>query len=174
MTTQTSAKPNLVVYPGTFDPITFGHIDIIKRALQLFDTVIVAIALNPSKSPLFSLNERIEMIRACFPEEKERVLVDSTSGLIAEYAARKNARAIIRGLRAVSDFDYEFQLALMNRELERHLDTLFLMPGLRWIFLSSSIVRDAARHGGDVSKLVPEHVEKMLKDKFPRYGAQQD
>lgn len=172
MTTELSTKPNLVVYPGTFDPITFGHIDIIKRALMLFDKIIVAIALNPSKTPLFTLEERMEMIRQSFPEEAERIIVDSTSGLIAEYAARKNARAIIRGLRAVSDFDYEFQLALMNRELERQVDTIFLMPGLRWIFLSSSIIRDAARHGGDISRLVPVHVEAMLKTKYPKHAAQ--
>ena len=114
----------------------------------------------------------MEMIRQSFPEEAGRIIVDSTSGLIAEYAARKNARAIIRGLRAVSDFDYEFQLALMNRELERQVDTIFLMPGLRWIYLSSSIIRDAARHGGDISRLVHVHVEAMLKTKYPKHAAQ--
>jgi pantetheine-phosphate adenylyltransferase len=168
MTTPAPAKPTLAIYPGTFDPITYGHIDIIKRALNLFDKVIVTIAINPGKSPLFSLAERIAMIRDAFPDEGDRVQVDSVSGLLVAYAVSRKANAIVRGLRAVSDFDYEFQLALMNRKLEREVDTIFLMPGLRWIFISSSIIRDAARHGGNVSDLVPGHVEKMLKEKFPR------
>lgn len=168
MTTPPPAKPTLAIYPGTFDPITYGHIDIIKRGLNLFDQIIVTIAINPGKNPLFSLDERMAMIRDSFPDEGQRIQVDSVSGLLVEYAVTRKANAIIRGLRAVSDFDYEFQLALMNRKLERDVDTIFLMPGLRWIFISSSIIRDAARHGGNVGDLVPEHVEKMLKEKFPR------
>ena len=168
MTTPPPAKPTLAIYPGTFDPITYGHIDIIKRGLNLFDQIIVTIAINPGKNPLFSLDERMAMIRDSFPDEEQRIQVDSVSGLLVEYAVTRKANAIIRGLRAVSDFDYEFQLALMNRKLERDVDTIFLMPGLRWIFISSSIIRDAARHGGNVGDLVPEHVEKMLKEKFPR------
>ena len=168
MTTPPPVKPTLAIYPGTFDPITYGHIDIIKRGLNLFDQIIVTIAINPGKNPLFSLDERMAMIRDSFPDEGQRIQVDSVSGLLVEYAVTRKANAIIRGLRAVSDFDYEFQLALMNRKLERDVDTIFLMPGLRWIFISSSIIRDAARHGGNVGDLVPEHVEKMLKEKFPR------
>lgn len=168
MTTPPPAKPTLAIYPGTFDPITYGHIDIIKRGLNLFDQIIVTIAINPGKNPLFSLDERMAMIRDSFPDEEQRIQVDSVSGLLVEYAVARRANAIIRGIRAVSDFDYEFQLALMNRKLERDVDTIFLMPGLRWIFISSSIIRDAARHGGNVGDLVPEHVEKMLKEKFPR------
>ncbi len=163
-----STKPNgesIAIYPGTFDPITNGHLDLINRGLCLFDKVIVAIAVNPGKTPLFSLEERKKMILDCYMDE-ERVSVDTVSGLLVEYAARNNARAIIRGLRAVSDFDYEFQLALMNRKLERSVESVFLMPGFRWIFISSSIVKDAARHGGNVSGLIPEHVEKMLIGKF--------
>ncbi len=163
-----SAKPNgesIAIYPGTFDPITNGHLDLINRGLCLFDKVIVTIAINPGKKPLFSLEERKRMILECYTDE-ERVEVDSVSGLLVEYAAQRQARAIIRGLRAVSDFDYEFQLALMNRKLERSVESVFLMPGFRWIFISSSIVKDAASHGGDVSGLVPEHVEKMLVEKY--------
>ncbi len=158
--------PSISIYPGTFDPITNGHIDIINRALNLFDTVLVAVAINPGKTPLFTLEERIEMIRGVFDEKSSRVRVVSVSGLLVEYAVRQKARAIIRGLRAVSDFDYEFQLALMNRKLEREVDTIFLMPGLRWIFISSSIIKDAARHGGDISDMVPPYVSEMLKSKF--------
>ncbi len=163
-----SAKPNgesIAIYPGTFDPITNGHLDLINRGLCLFDKVIVTIAINPGKKPLFSLDERIKMINDCYTEE-DRVEVDSVDGLLVEYAAKRNARAIIRGLRAVSDFDYEFQLALMNRKLERSVESVFLMPGFRWIFISSSIVKDAASHGGNVGGLVPEHVEKMLIAKY--------
>ena len=158
-------KTHSIIYPGTFDPITNGHLDLINRGLCLFDKVIVTIAINPGKKPLFSLDERKEMILECYTEE-DRVEVDTVSGLLVEYAAQRNARAIIRGLRAVSDFDYEFQLALMNRKLERSVESVFLMPGFRWIFISSSIVKDAASHGGDVGGLVPEHVEKMLIDKY--------
>jgi len=163
-----SSKPNgesIAIYPGTFDPITNGHLDLINRGLCLFDKVIVTIAINPGKEPLFSLDERKEMILECYTEE-DRVEVDTVSGLLVEYAALRNARAIIRGLRAVSDFDYEFQLALMNRKLERSVESVFLMPGFRWIFISSSIVKDAASHGGNVGGLVPEHVEKKLIDKY--------
>ena len=159
-------RPTLVVYSGTFDPITNGHIDIVNRALSLFDKVIIAIARNSTKTPLFSMEERAEMINACFADAAERVEVDTVSGLLVEYAKRRGANAILRGLRAVSDFDYEMQLALINRKLERDIDTVFLMPGLRWIFISSTIIRDAARHGGDISDLVPPHVHIALKNKF--------
>ncbi|MDR3088350.1 MAG: pantetheine-phosphate adenylyltransferase [Desulfobulbaceae bacterium] len=159
-------RPTLVVYPGTFDPITNGHTDIVRRALHLFDKVIVAIAKNPNKTPLFSLEEREDMIRKCFLDESERVEVDTTCGLLVEYAAGRGASAIIRGLRAVSDFDYEMQLALVNRKIDREIDTIFLMPGLRWIFISSTVVRDVARHGGDVGELVAPHVQIALKKKF--------
>jgi pantetheine-phosphate adenylyltransferase len=159
---------SLAVYPGTFDPITNGHVDLVNRVLDLFDSVIVAVAINPGKTPLFTLDERIGMIQEVFREQTSRVRVESVSGLLVEYAAQQKARAVIRGLRAVSDFDYEFQLALMNRKLEREVDTVFLMPGLRWIFISSSIIKDAARHGGDVSDMVPACVNEMLKRKLAR------
>lgn len=159
-------RKSLAIYPGTFDPITMGHLDIIDRALNLFDRVIIAIAINPGKKPLFSLEERIKMVEQCFPNDYSRIEVEAVSGLLVQYAADKQASAIIRGLRAVSDFDYEFQLALMNRKLEREVDTIFLMPGFRWIYISSSIIKDAALHGGDVCELVPEHVNQQLLTKF--------
>jgi pantetheine-phosphate adenylyltransferase len=156
----------IVVYPGTFDPITMGHLDIVNRALQLFDRVHIAVAVNATKMPLFTLEERMRMIRQCFPPGEERIVVESVSGLLVDYAYTRGAKAIIRGLRAVSDFDYEFQLALMNRRLEREVETVFLMTGFRWIYISSSIIKEAARHGGDVSGLVPDHVCEMLREKF--------
>ena len=165
LTTSYSQK-SLGVYPGTFDPITMGHLDIIDRGLNLFDKIIIAIAINPGKKPLFSLEERVEMAKQCFPNDYSRIEVDTVSGLLVEYAANRGAKAIIRGLRAVSDFDYEFQLALMNKKLKREVDTIFLMPGFRWIYISSSIIKDAARHGGDVEDLVPEHVSRKLIDVF--------
>lgn len=163
-----AAKTNkrIAVYPGTFDPITGGHLDIINRALTLFDHLIIAVAINADKQPVFSLEERKEMIRKCFPKDEKRITVDSVSGLLVDYAYKNGATAIIRGLRAVSDFDYEFQLALMNRRIERDVETVFLMTGFRWIYISSSIIKDAARHGGDVSGLVPDHVCERLRERF--------
>lgn len=158
---------SIAVYPGTFDPITMGHVDIIDRALNLFDEVIVAVAVNASKDPVFSLEERIWMIEKTFLNG-ERIKIRSVSGLLVDYAYRQKAKAIVRGIRAVSDFDYEFQLALMNRKLEREVESVFLMPGFRWIYISSSIIKDAARNGGDVSDLVPPHVNDMLIKKFSK------
>ncbi|MFC1512844.1 pantetheine-phosphate adenylyltransferase [Thermodesulfobacteriota bacterium] len=162
----TKTSKRIAVYPGTFDPVTKGHLDIINRALTLFDRVIIAVAINATKQPVFSLQERMEMIRQCFPADEKRIEVDSVSGLIVDYAYTKGANAIIRGLRAVSDFDYEFQLALMNRRIEREVETVFLMTGFRWIYISSSIIKDVARHGGDVSGLVPDHVCERLRQRF--------
>lgn len=156
----------IAVYPGTFDPITMGHLDIINRSLTLFDKVIVVIAVNSAKEPLFSVEERLQMIKNCFPAGEDRIVVDTADGLLVDYAYTKGAKVIIRGLRAVSDFDYEFQLALMNRRIEREVETVFLMTSFRWIFISSSIIKDAARHGGDVSGLVPDHVCEKLREKY--------
>jgi pantetheine-phosphate adenylyltransferase len=158
--------PTTVVYPGTFDPITNGHIDIIKRALQMYDKVVIVIAINATKEPLFTIEERINMIKRCFRNNNDRISIDTTDGLIVDFALEKGACAIVRGLRAVSDFDYEFQLALMNRKLQRKVETVFLMTGFRWIYISSSIIKDAARHNGDVSGVVPAHVKKALQKKF--------
>jgi pantetheine-phosphate adenylyltransferase len=157
---------SIAVYPGTFDPITMGHLDIIHRGLNLFDKVIIAVAVNVAKQPLFSSEERLAMIRDCFPDTEQRIEVDTVEGLLVDYAFRKGARAIIRGLRAVSDFDYEFQLALMNRRIEREVETVFLMTGFRWIYISSTIIKEAARYGGDVSGLVPDHVCEKLREKY--------
>ncbi len=165
MTVEEFHEPSVAIYPGTFDPITMGHVDIIDRALNLFDKVIVAVAVNSCKDPVFSLKERIQMIEESF-NGRQRIEVKSVSGLLVEYAYQQNAKAIVRGIRAVSDFDYEFQLALMNRKLKREVESVFLMPGFRWIYISSSIIKDAARNGGDVSDLVPPHVNEMLIEKF--------
>lgn len=159
-------KERVVVYPGTFDPITMGHLDIINRALELFDRVIVAVARHPNKTPLFTLEERLQMIQECFNGTDKNIEIEAVSGLLVEYASTKGAKSIVRGLRAVSDFEYEFQLALMNRRLERNVETVFLMTGFRWIYISSSIIKDAAQHGGDVTGLVPEHVQQKLKKKY--------
>jgi pantetheine-phosphate adenylyltransferase len=169
MTKENNLQPSIAVYPGTFDPITMGHVDIINRALNLFDKVIVAVAVNSAKDPVFSLAERMKMITDSF-QDRERIQVSSVKGLLVDYAYRQNARAIVRGIRAVSDFDYEFQLALMNRKLQREVESVFLMPGFRWIYISSSIIKDAARNGGNVSDLVPPHVNEMLKEKFAARG----
>ena len=166
-----ATQDRVAVYPGTFDPITMGHLDIIQRALHLFDRVIVAVAKNPTKTPTFSVEERLAMIRACFPGGDPRVEVDSVDGLLVDYAYRRGAKAIVRGMRAVSDFEFEFQMALMNRRLEREVETVFLMTAFRWIYISSSIIKDAARHGGDVSGLVPDHVCERLREKFMKAPA---
>ena len=160
--------PATALYPGTFDPITNGHIDIIRRGLCLFDRILVTVAVNDQKTPLFSLAERCALISECFPDLDGRIEVGATAGLIVEYARQHGARAIIRGLRAISDFDYEFQLALMNRRLERSVETVFLMTGFRWIYISSTGIKNAARLQGDISGLVPAHVERALAEKFAR------
>ncbi len=157
----------IAIYPGTFDPVTNGHIDILKRALILFDKVIVAIAINPGKEPLFTLEERLTMLREIV-EDIPNAEVDAFEGLLVDYARKRNACAIVRGLRAVSDFEYEFQMALMNRRLNGNIQTFFLMTDLRWIFTSSSIIKEAAQFGGDVRKMVPEIVNQKLKEKFAK------
>ncbi|MBO8144087.1 MAG: pantetheine-phosphate adenylyltransferase [Thermodesulfobacterium sp.] len=156
------------IYPGTFDPITNGHLDIIKRALKLFDLVIVAVGENPQKTPLFSVEERIFLVKEAVKElsESDRVKVEAFSGLLIDFAQKKSASAIIRGLRAVSDFEYEMQLALMNRKLSNSIDTIFLLTSLKWIFLSSSIVKEVAKFGGNIDDLVPRVVAEKLREKF--------
>lgn len=158
----------IAIYPGTFDPITNGHIDLINRALKIFDKIIVAIGENPAKTPLFSLEERIFLIKKSIEEAGliERVEIDSFSGLLVDFAKKRGAVAIIRGLRAVSDFEYEMQLALMNRKLANSIDTIFLMPSLKYIFLSSSIIKEAAKFGGNVEDLVPKIVMQKLREKL--------
>jgi pantetheine-phosphate adenylyltransferase len=154
-------KPLLAIYPGTFDPITYGHIDVVKRAVALFPQVIILVGRNPGKSPLFTDDERVAMIRETFPGER-RVRVDRFEGLLVDYARRCKASVLIRGLRAVSDFEYEFQMALMNRKLAHTIDTVFLVPHERYTYLNSTIVREVARLGGDVSDFVPPRVRRRL------------
>jgi pantetheine-phosphate adenylyltransferase len=153
------------IYPGSFDPVTNGHIDIAKRGLKLFDHIIVAILHNPGKKSLFTLDERLEMLNESMAGI-DHIEFDTFDGLLVDYAHQRKACAILRGMRAVSDFEYEFQLALMNRKLKRQVETVFLMTGLRWIFTSSSIIKEAARFGGDVSDMVPPKVNARLKTKF--------
>ncbi|MFZ5453314.1 MAG: pantetheine-phosphate adenylyltransferase [Thermodesulfobacteriota bacterium] len=157
--------PDIAVYPGSFDPITNGHMDLLQRALKIFDHIIVAVAWNPTKKCLFTIEERMEMIRVSL-QDNPQVSIDTFTGLLVNYAREKKARAILRGLRAVTDFEYEFQLAMMNRRLEPEIETVFLMTGLRWVFLSSSILKEAAVHGGNIEGMVPEVVYVKLREKY--------
>jgi pantetheine-phosphate adenylyltransferase len=154
-----------VLYPGTFDPITYGHIDIIQRACDLFDEVVVTVAINPTKTPLFTVQERIEFIMESV-KEYPQVVVDSFDGLVVDHAKNVGAIGIIRGLRAMSDFEYEFQMALMNRKLAKNINTVFLMPHEKYTYLNSSIIRNLASLNSDVSDFVPGIVQKALKKKF--------
>jgi pantetheine-phosphate adenylyltransferase len=149
------------IYPGSFDPLTNGHLDVIQRAAKLFDRVIVAVAQNDSKQPLFTLAERLALVKAAI-KHLPHVEADSFDGLLIEYAARQKAQAVVRGLRAVSDFEFEFQLALMNRKLNENVEAIFMMPKDTYTFLSSRIVKEIARLGGDVSPFVPPHVQTAL------------
>jgi pantetheine-phosphate adenylyltransferase len=153
------------IYPGFFDPITNGHLSILKRALEIFDKVIVAILKNPQKVPLFSIDERIHMIEHAL-KDVPNVEVDTFDGLLVDYAVQKNSKVILRGLRALSDFEYEFQMALMNRKLNRKVQSVFLMTDYKWFYISSTIIKEAASFGGDVSGLVPRVVDKKLREKF--------
>jgi pantetheine-phosphate adenylyltransferase len=159
-----------VIYPGSFDPLTNGHLDVIQRASKLFDRVVVAVARNESKHPLFTLEERKTMVRRAV-RHLPNVEADAFTGLLIPYAERKRAQAVIRGLRAVSDFEFEFQLALMNRKLNERIETIFMMPKDTYTFLSSRIVKEIASLGGDVSAFVPAHVRTALLAKFGRKPA---
>ncbi|MBW2544228.1 MAG: pantetheine-phosphate adenylyltransferase [Deltaproteobacteria bacterium] len=155
------------VYPGSFDPVTNGHVDIINRGLCIFNKVIVLVGYNPNKSKtLFSVEERISMIKEAMGDNP-RIEVDSFSGLLVNYVKESEASCILRGLRAMSDFEYEFQLALINRKLKRNIETVFLMTGSKWFYCNSSIVKEAAGLGGSVKGLVPDIVSRKLKEKFP-------
>ena len=156
----------IAIYPGSFDPVTNGHLDIIERGIQIFDKLIVVILKNPKKQYLFSLEERTEMLKESL-RDLTRVEVDSYNGLLVDYAVQRNAQAVLRGLRALSDFEYEFQMALMNRRLRREIQTVFLMTGMRWIYTSSSNIKEAAMFGGDIEGMVPPLVLARLREKFP-------
>lgn len=155
----------IAIYPGTFDPVTNGHLDILARAVKLFDKVIISVARNSTKTPLFTEDERVALLKDLVGRHKN-VEVDSFSGLLVDYARQKQATAIVRGLRVISDFEYEFQMALTNRRLHEEVETVFLMPNEKYTYLSSSIVREVARLKGDVHDFVPPLVEKALKKKW--------
>ncbi len=156
---------NKAVYPGSFDPITNGHIDLIYRALKIFDSLTVAILINPKKTPLFSIEEREEMIKEVFKNEP-RINVKGFSGLLVDFMQKEKANVVIRGLRAVSDFELEFQMALTNRKLYPDFETFFMVPGINYTFLNSTVVKEIYRFGGRAPELVPEIVEKYLIKKF--------
>jgi len=154
-----------VIYPGSFDPLTNGHLDVMQRATKLFDRVIVAVAENEGKHPLFTLAERLALVKRSI-RSLRHVEADAFDGLLVDYVERRAAHAVLRGLRAVSDFEFEFQLALMNRKLNERFETIFMTPKDTYTFLSSSMVKEIARLGGDVSCFVPPHVRKALAKKF--------
>ena len=158
----------LALYPGTFDPITKGHLDVIERAIRVFDKLVIAVAENPGKRPLFTFEERIEMAKQVIEttEGMECVEVRGFKDLTVKFAHEVGAKSIIRGLRAVSDFEYELQIALTNRELALDIESVFLMPSVEYIYLNSTIVKDVAKHGGDVSNFVPDLVMEKLREKY--------
>lgn len=158
---------NAAIYPGSFDPITNGHVSIIESGLVCFDRLVVAVLSNPKKNPLFSVEERVEIIREAF-EDEPKIEVDSFEGLLVDYCRQKNIRVILRGLRAVADFEYELQMANMNRHLNKDIETAFLMANDAYFYVSSNIVKEAATLGGDVSKLVPPSVATRLRSKLGR------
>jgi pantetheine-phosphate adenylyltransferase len=156
----------VAIYPGTFDPITHGHLDVIRRGKGLFDRLIIALARNPEKEPFFPIRDRLQMIREVVPLDRN-IEVDSFDGLLVDYARRRKAAVVIRGLRALSDFEYEFQMTLMNRKLNPEVETIFLMPNERYTYLNSSVVKEIAMQGGNISELVPESIAQRL---YQRYG----
>jgi pantetheine-phosphate adenylyltransferase len=165
-----TTRERIAVYPGSFDPITNGHVDILRRSLAVFDRVIVAIGLNVRKQALFTVEERYDFIRDALGSDGQdgRVEYDAFEGLLIEYTRRRGAQTIVRGLRALADFEYEFQLAVMNRRLAPSIDTMFLMTAEQNFYVSSSLVKEIAGFGGDVSGLVPDGVRRALQQKFPR------
>jgi pantetheine-phosphate adenylyltransferase len=160
-------KKKLAIYPGSFDPVTFGHLDIIDRASKIFDRLIVSVFVNSAKKPMFTLEERVKMLRASL-RGKKNVAVDCFEGLLVDYVRRKRTKVVVRGLRAISDLEHEFQVAGINRTLYREIETVFFMPRQRYAYLSSSVVRDIAHFKGDISRLVPPCVVKAIADKRDR------
>jgi len=155
----------IIVYPGSFDPITNGHLNLVERALHIFDHIIIAVARNLSKTPLFTIEERVAMIRSAL-QDNPRVTIESFEGLLIEYLNSKNANVILRGLRQLSDFDYEFQMTFMNRRLKRDVETIFMMTGYKWFYVNSRIIKEVVFAGGSVEGLVPEIVCKKLQEKY--------
>jgi pantetheine-phosphate adenylyltransferase len=159
------------IYPGTFDPLTNGHLSLIRRGRALFDRIVVAVAADTPKDPLFSLEERVQLAREAIGNNDSGSVVEPVDGLLGEYVVKRGSRILLRGLRAVSDFEYEFQLALMNRKLRREIQTVFLMTDYQWLYISSTIIKAAASLGGDVHGLVPGCVERRLREKYAGNGA---
>ncbi len=157
-------QKRIAVYPGSFDPVTFGHLDIIDRAGRIFDKIIVSVFVHSAKKSMFTVPERVEMLKTVLKGRKN-IEVDCFEGLLVDYVRRKKTDVVIRGLRAISDLEYEFQIAAINRTLYRDIETVFFMPRQRYTYLSSSVVRDIAHFGGDVEKLVPPHVARMIKNR---------
>jgi pantetheine-phosphate adenylyltransferase len=155
----------VAIYPGSFDPITNGHLSLLRRSLQIFDRIVIAIAVNPEKKPLFTLQERMDMLGIVL-KDYPRIQIDHFQGLLVDYVERQETNIILRGLRALSDFEYEFQMALMNRKLNRKIQTVFMMTDYKWFYISSTIIKEAASLGGNIDGLVPEIVNQRLKEKF--------
>lgn len=155
----------MAIYPGSFDPITNGHLSIIRRALTMFDSLTIAVASSPMKKTLFTLDERMELIQKSIKND-DRVFVDSFSGLLVDYVDSKKTNIVLRGMRALSDFEYEFQMSLMNRKLNKNIQTIFMMTDYKWLYTSSTIIKEAASLGGDIKGLVPNIVCQKLKEKF--------
>jgi len=153
------------IYPGTFDPVTYGHIDLIKRAQEIFSELTVAVAHNPQKKPLFSVKERVGMLKKA-TQDLKGITIDDFDGLVIDYARRQKAKVLIRGLRMISDFEYEFQMALTNRKLDPHIETIFLMPQESYSYLSAKLLKEAASLGADLSCFIPDFVEEALKKKL--------
>ena len=160
----------VAVYPGTFDPLTNGHVSLVRRAAKVFGSVIVAVAGDSHKTPLFSLDERVAIAEAVFDQDAS-VMVEGFSGLLVNYVKRRGANVILRGMRAVSDFEFEFQMALMNRKLDRSIETVFIMTDYQWLYISSTIVKEVAKHGGEIRGMVPELVRERVLEKFGLAGA---
>lgn len=156
----------VAVYPGTFDPLTNGHVSLVRRAARIFGTVVVAVAGDSHKTPLFSLDERVAIAEEVFANDG-RVLVEGFRGLLVNYVKSRQANVILRGLRAVSDFEFEFQMALMNRKLDRSIETVFIMTDYKWLYISSTIVKEVAKNGGDIRGLVPDLVRERMAGRFP-------
>jgi pantetheine-phosphate adenylyltransferase len=158
-------QERIAVYPGTFDPLTNGHLSLIRRGRELFDQVVVAVAAETPKTPLFTLEERVRLARESIGDSCPGIVVESFDGLLVDYVAQRGSRILLRGLRAVSDFEYEFQMALMNRKLRRDIQTIFLMTDYQWLYISSTIIKAAAGLGGNIRGLVPECVERALRER---------
>ena len=155
----------IAIYPGSFDPVTYGHVDLVRRATQIFDKVYIAVAANTHKSPMFSLEERLEMLKEA-TEGIPKIEIETFEGLVIEYARKKGAKVLLRGLRMVSDFEYEFQMALTNRRLGKDVETVFLMPSEEYSFLSSTLLKETGALGADLSTFVPKFIEKRLKERL--------